>query len=156
MRIEGRFLQGAPRLPGRLLFQGIARATGQVWFLVDTGAELSVYVPDPDNPNTPQFGDFSTFPGGVIGGFGGSHPVRIAPATIFFDSQPEGRIQIQRTIAVVDPLTATGFPSILGRDILDYACVTIDRSAGLVRLTDPEGDLEAPRWPDGEAGTRQR
>ena len=150
MRIEGRFLYGGPRLPGRLSFPGVGRPTGEVWFLLDSGAELSVYVPDPENPNTSQFEDFHHLPEAVIGGFGGGHPVRVAPAVLFFDSQPEGRIQISRTIAVVDPATASGFPSVLGRDVLDYVRVTVDRSAGLVRLSDPEGDLEAEQWPDGE------
>ena len=81
----------------------------------------------------------------------GSFSARLVPAKLILLTTTGTPVQIGVEIEVARRTAEhIGLPSVIGRDVLDLFRLTIDRSTGLVALTDAQGDLTSGRWPDGE------
>lgn len=124
-------------------------ASSDIWFAIDTGSAISVLVTSQSLTPGIASRNYAAYPTIVLGGVGGSKKAPLVPGTLYLDAL-EGRVSTVLRLALVPAEEAGALIPLLGRDFLDYVRVTIDRSAGVVRLSDAEGDLESDRWPDGE------
>ncbi len=117
--LRGRFggTSGRPYLEARLILPRLSMR-GNVSFLVDTGADASVLMPD----DAHRLGvDHSRLTGRQeYAGIGGATQSFVEPALIVF-SEPGRNLYVYSLDLAIMPATAEaqGLPTLLGRDILD-------------------------------------
>ena len=131
---------------------GLQAAEQAIAFILDTGADTSVLMPD-DYQRVPQleYRDFLPYPLSLSFGFGGSFSARLVTATLVFRATDDARVPIDVAMdAVRQSPSSHGVPSVIGRDVTDLFHLTIDRSIGLISLTEAEGGFTGEFWPDGE------
>jgi hypothetical protein len=153
MDIRGEFADGRPQMQGRLLFANPQIVVEDCTFVLDTGADRTLWMPGAEDVRAGvDYRRFAEFPPSSTTGFGGSFIARIVPATLLLISASgEASAQVILELEVVRRTPdLIDLPSVLGRDVLDLFRLTIDRSTGLIALTDAEGDVTSDRWPDGE------
>lgn len=126
--LRGRFgdTTGRPYIEGRLILPRLS-ISGDISFLVDTGADTSVLVPaDALRLSVP----YSELDGDrEVGGIGGSAHCYIERAILVF-TEPNVALyayDLQLDVMPVDP-SAMDCLSILGRDVLDQWRITYDPS----------------------------
>lgn len=120
-----------------VFFPSLDLAFNLVPFLIDTGADTTLLLPDRAQALAGlDYRRFTAFPVVDVAGFGGGFTVHKVPATLIFstDSDPH---QLTIPIEIARPSAQTyGLPSVLGRDVIDLFRLTVDRSADLIALTD--------------------
>lgn len=119
-------------------------------FAIETGSRVSVLMPADYTADGVTSPNLSEFPPISIG-LGAGRAGRAVPAILMLADQDGTAHRVNVAMAVAPSSAAThGRASFLGTDILDRFRLTVDRSTGLVALTDAQGDLTSERWPDGE------
>ncbi len=89
-----------------------------------------------------EYIDFANYPRDYPGGYGGLIEVRCVPVQIELENQDGEFDRLTRTIEIANPAfvgSGEGLPSVMGRDILDFYKLTIDRSVNFVGLDRPLG-----------------
>jgi hypothetical protein len=138
---RGEFTSDGPHIRGVLRFPlGATQPLVHVDFLIDTGAEQTLIMPDDYMAAGIRFRDFQRFPTGAPVGVGGPITVRIVPSLIWLREEEAGDLKPHLVvIQVAEPNHITvPLPSLLGRDFTDQFRLIIDPTNDVLVLDDPE------------------
>jgi hypothetical protein len=138
--ISGRFDEhGRPSLDGLISFPPIQRLQNQplqipITFVIDTGADRTLILPAHYEPYA--YTDFRHYELDYPGGFGGSIEVRRVLPTLLHFRQDDGQfVRVTAEVEVARPNAGLrGYPSVLGRDVVDLYRLVVDKPAGHVYL----------------------
>ena len=138
--IVGRFDErGRPSIDGLVSFPPAQRLGTKiqlipVTFVIDTGADRTLILPAHYEPYV--YSDFRAFETDYPGGYGGPIEVRrVLPTFLHFRHQDGAFVRITAEIEVARPAsTLEGYPSVLGRDVLDFYRLVIHKPTGEVYL----------------------
>ena len=116
--IQGRFgdTSKSPYVEGRLRIPGL-RIESNVSFLVDTGAESTVLLPEDVVRMKLDYSALSES-GVQVSGIGGSSPTYVESAIIMFTEPGVAVYSYEVKLLIVELKNHKGLPSLLGRDIL--------------------------------------
>ena len=121
--VLGRFgdSTGRPFLEGRLIIPRLG-ITADISFLVDTGADISVLMPD----DSVRIGlDFKDLPNSTsIGGVGGNANVFVEPAMVLLADAAAVHVFSINLGIMEEGAGRSPTPSLLGRDVLDRCRMT--------------------------------
>jgi hypothetical protein len=138
--IMGRFDEhGRPSIDGLVSFPPVQRLRGKVQlipitFVIDTGADRTLILPAHYEPY--HYADFRGFALDYPGGYGGTIEVRkVLPTFLHFRHHDGAFVRITAEIEVARPSRALeGYPSVLGRHVLDFYRLVVNKPAAEVYL----------------------
>lgn len=137
MRVDGywaRFADGGTRPAIKAELETSPNAWTEVWFLIDTGADRTVFQADfqPLLRHLPT----PTADVPVLAGVGGVSPATFVVTKIGLIRDDGERVTIEGIYGVfTDPNSSD--VSILGRDVLDLFAVIVDRPTGTIAILAP-------------------
>lgn len=146
--IPGRFDErGRPCLDGLVAFPPSSRLGNEILlipitFVIDTGADVTLILPTHYSPFV--YSDFREYEVANPGGYGGPIEARLVTPTLLHFRHETGQfVRVTAAVEVARPSqTLEGYPSVLGRDVLDFYRLVVDKPGGQVHLdVGPSGSL---------------
>jgi hypothetical protein len=141
--LTGRFgdTSGRPYIEGRLSIPRL-KVAGNISFLVDTGADQTLLMPDDARFLSIDFSMLRSK--SLASGIGGASGVFLEPAYLLF-TEPSKRVYAYSIrLLISEPLANhVGVPSLLGRDVLDRWRMVYEPSQGKLIFTVKSADRTA-------------